>query len=110
MNKPSKIWAEGMKVCSKCKQMKPLADFWKGVKSNHGVRPACIECMKKDRKENSRDLSIYHSWLWQKGGKNNREKHNLYMRNRYVRVRRDLFLKYKDAYDKLNELENTTEV
>lgn len=42
---------KGTKICSRCKQEKPLTDFYASVNAKDGYRPQCIECSKLSSKE-----------------------------------------------------------
>ena len=42
---------KGTKICSRCKQEKPLTDFYASVNAKDGYRPQCIECSKQSSRE-----------------------------------------------------------
>ena len=42
---------KGTKVCSRCKEEKPLSEFYTSSLTKDGYRPQCIECSKLSSKE-----------------------------------------------------------
>lgn len=42
---------KGTKICSRCKQEKPLSEFYTSANTKDGYRPQCIECSKLSAKE-----------------------------------------------------------
>ena len=40
-----------MKMCSKCKKLKPVSNFYKNVRANDGLNSMCKECCKEYYKE-----------------------------------------------------------
>lgn len=57
-----------MKICCKCKQSKPLSEFFKNASRKDGIHPACKSCNLSER---------------QRYVANNHEKVKSYFRNRY---------------------------
>lgn len=48
----------GEKICSRCKESKPLSEFYMMVTSSDGYRPECKECSKRARKKKEKDNPI----------------------------------------------------
>ena len=44
------------KVCSRCKQEKPVSEFYTSSQTKDGYRPQCIECSKLSAKETQHRL------------------------------------------------------
>ena len=75
------------KQCTKCKEVKPVSEFYKDKAKKDGLRPQCKECKKKHYQENKDKIS---EWC---------KKH-------YQENKKTLIKKYKKYYQENKEREN----
>jgi hypothetical protein len=61
---------EGFRVCSSCKIEKPFSDFWKNSLDAYGIKHKCIECSKRDEKEEYHEPSSKRRELMERNKSN----------------------------------------
>ena len=52
-----------MKICGKCKQEKPLSDFYKNKFKKDGLSDYCITCTKEENRKKYKSRKIVHPTL-----------------------------------------------
>jgi hypothetical protein len=76
------------KKCSKCKETKPIIDFYKHKDYKHGIRSECKECTDKKNREyyknNAEKINEYQRYYHKKHYKNNLEKEKNRKREYYI--------------------------
>lgn len=89
------------KVCSKCKEMKPLDQYWKNKKNKDGYRCSCKSCMKEYAVVNKDRIAKRQKKHYQK----NKEKYAEYQKqyteqNREkINARESQYTKYRRSND-----------
>lgn len=82
------------KVCSKCKQEKPLSEFWKHKQCKGGYNTHCKKCVRKYQREYYKTHSKQEMARTTKYRNKNRERCNSYTRNYYAKQREKVIKHY----------------
>jgi hypothetical protein len=83
-----RLYEQGLKICSRCKQILPLEDFAPRARQRHGLSSTCIKCKKE-----------YHSEYQ----KTHRDQENEKVRRYRVRNKERLSKKDKETKHELNK-------
>jgi hypothetical protein len=93
------------KVCSKCKENKPLTEFYKSKSNKDKLCHECILCVKlygkKWRFKHKKERSLYNKQLHEK----NKEKNNLRRKQHYLAHKEE-----RKIYDKKRRLKNKDKI